>query len=1241
MAFFDWLRQKAGNVVHNVADLPAGLITAAAAPILARKQAQAETQTNQHYNDLQRQLSQTTDLNEKRRIIGLMKGAANAPNFLTDFNSQVTDPGYAKRIGGTFFDVATLPLGAAEGFTARSSLEALPPAQKFLAYSSLRGAEATGFGAARDLSQGEPYQNVLRDAPRNFAFGAGANAVLSPHLTTNAVKEVPQLINETKAATAAASRPGMAPGFAKLPLGNDLSAAEKLQALKDQLSVVDDALANHPGKELIKYTNKDGVLPEVLGQGKSQFGRKGDVISADILNEFGGSSGSLEAQKYLDEYRSIKAHRDKIASAVTQLKTDVATGSFNQGPIVPRRNRFYSQPESVGEVLAREKMTGKALGTTQAEHVAAAERGKLAFKPQLPTNPSDFKTSFADWIGHRESAKTKATIIADRLNNTPPELHQAIINGLEGGPVPPPLKPLVDEYRKEYDALFMQATKMGVDMNYLQNYITHIWQKSPEDVAAAYKAAKPRFGFSGNRTIPTYQEGLTMGLKPKYTNPSQIIGEYARKLEETKANIQFLGHLKANGDLVPASIGANEPGYMPITAPGLPQNLYGGYWAKADIAQKLNKVFSPEESSTFGTAARIGAKVSGAAQDVLLSGGIPKTPLNAFTIAQMTKEVMAGRLKSPLISMIRSTSEEGSKKFFADNAGSIIALQERGVPIKSNFDYQMFGQATGLKQVLGETWNKAVNEPTFRRFMPMLQVNMFNDVQRALIKAGKLPTEAGDIAAQAVKNFYGITDAAKLAVRSKTAQNVTSTLLFAPRYRESMVNFWINNLKALKNPLAPENRANVTFGLSAVLTYLAMNEANKTFTGHSMNDNPSGKEDKLLIPLGNGKTLGIPFLSSIATVPRAVYKMGKDIVGGDFKGAAKEAGAGLSVSLRPLADVLNNENYFGTQIYSDADLAGDKYKKVANYLLNPVTGAYTHPYLREGIKLAEHQQGVGETLSKATELPLRFYDTQKMNEAAIWDQYAVQKKVQDIQTAAKYGKVDPQQAQAQIQKLMGGKGKPGQLNDGDVHQMSQMPDGSTPYIYRAGKQIGFADTLAEANLAVAKAKFKESGKAFGEYGDNVFRLGKDGNITSMPKLQYSYSLNTNKMQMAKSRGDLKTWTQLAEKQLGIIQNQLQDPSVDELERSDLIEKANKILDDTDKYQGYGGFKKPKAGRSLKANSGISRSSLNAPRQVSLTQPSAAIRQPSVNFSSKITLNGTTGAAKTRSRPTPLRIKRMG
>jgi len=144
-----------------------------------------------------------------------------------------------------------------------------------------------------------------------------------------------------------------------------------------------------------------------------------------------------------------------------------------------------------------------------------------------------------------------------------------------------------------------------------------------------------------------------------------------------------------------------------------------------------------------------------------------------------------------------------------------------------------------------------------------------------------------------------------------------------------------------------------------------------------------------LIPVGE-TTIGIPFLSSIATVPRGVYRIAKDVLDVDFKAAGADTLRTFgSMLVKPVGEMVLNEDYFGQEIYDPDGSRLEKGKQIASYLFK----SNQHPY----IKAALEAKGtpIYQTLSKAAELPFRFYKSSSIANAPFWDNYFEVKKLDE------------------------------------------------------------------------------------------------------------------------------------------------------------------------------------------------------------------------------------------------------
>jgi hypothetical protein len=903
-------------------------------------------------------------------------------------------------------------------------------------------------------------------------------------------------------------------------------------------------------------------------------------------------------------------------------------------------------PEHILEKYVNEGSKTPTRYSTQKEMEDAADSAVYMFEDSrnavqrfLKNLPDTVRETFDGWISARDVARTSAYERASKFKDLPKETAAEIIKYMEkpSETAPKEVSYIARMLSDEFDGLHKLADSMGMDIGYIQDYITHIWKNPQEEIDAAYRNFRSvggKFKFSKGRAIPTYEEGIALGLNPKYDNPAQILYEYAKKFEDTKANIRFLRSLKDAGLVVDASVADGKSAFFAITAPGFPRSVsetfdgtkvVGNFFAPKDLAAFINRAFADESTGYMGMALSGGAKLASFAQDLFMSGGIPKTAVNAFSIAQATKEALAGRIVSPVMSFLRSMSGTHSEDFFRNNIDSIKEMQARGVPVQSTLTLDSLGEVTfGQKAFTGANpldlatehgaiekskaiwnkvstvWNKSMNEPTFKRFMPMLQINLYNDIKRKAIGSGKSAEEAADIATGAVRNFYGIISSGTMARRTKLAKDSTGTAFFAPRYREAMINFWGKNVAAL-NPVSfsdgvgikanywLENQMNLRFVLGALATYVGMDYLNQRTYGRHMWENPEGKEDKLLIPAGE-KTLGVPFLSSIATVPRAMIREGAMLARGDVSGAFMDAGRTYASQLaRPGFDILANENYYGQEITKETDTPGERFAKMGAH----IAGSYSHPYMRTYIDRVAKGDTNAESAAKALELPIRFYSTDKLASDEFWDKWnetdVVRKKLGEIaktdpeaaaqfasenrEALAEYEALKPIHSLYSNMKERGDQDKFGGVlrNAGEFGTPGNGTDGAPSDTSR------YLDKLNRDN-AVLDFEMDTSGETMRDYGEYVLLKNPDGSVTPKNKDEFTVTINDSRMNLAKDREDTETWVKHANENYQLLTKMLSDENLNEYDRIKLTDKLETLVRSYQQFKEYGG--KFKKGRKL-------------------------------------------------------------
>jgi hypothetical protein len=586
----------------------------------------------------------------------------------------------------------------------------------------------------------------------------------------------------------------------------------------------------------------------------------------------------------------------------------------------------------------------------------------------------NFKASTNEYLGTVLSAETQARAAATVLPDIPKNKRlQAILSidtGIKTGD--PQIDQYADAFKAMTDKLYERYTQSGMSIGYVDTYLPRIYKDPAGNALTRQEFELLQLGSARQKSRSAADISLDDLI---YDNPTDLLGHYVRNMEKALAGRKYFNDLEKSGHIVKAT--DRPPGLKLIDAEGFVEGDLK-YYASPKVADGLNKIFGTQQQNKF---LRRTARLSSLAQEIGLSAGIPGTPANSFTFAQLTKELASGNVKGPYIALKNSFRAKDAAKYLSDNADIVTEMQKAGIPVSSEFNLKAMRQLSGdlseADKGLGRAWDKMMGDPTFKRFMPILQVETY--------KAAR--DHAGEKVAQdVVKNFYGLTDLATLRIRDRNVNNLVTSVFFAPRFRESMGRFWLNNIKAVRDPLNPANRQNVRFIGGATVMFGLMQGLNMALNGVPTWENPEGKKDKLLIqgaPGVDGKVLGLPFLSSIATVPRNLGLGAFNTVTGRPEEAGKNAASFVSYLGRPVLDVLNNEDYFGNQIVNEEASAGERIGKQAGFL----TRAYMHPYIREAANIAANQLPEGarkfvgardiplsQSAAQALESPLRFYD---------------------------------------------------------------------------------------------------------------------------------------------------------------------------------------------------------------------------------------------------------------------------
>ncbi len=699
-----------------------------------------------------------------------------------------------------------------------------------------------------------------------------------------------------------------------------------------------------------------------------------------------------DPSKLPQDFRSFKNLLTKKNSteAATSLKQLMSYENelINKG--IPQRQAQKMSLQQAKKLLGWDAETAQ----------KALEEAKLFSKQK----EQSFNNIFATFIGKRQASESIALQRIQPFKNIPNELGMQIIHKIEnpGMKVPEEAAAWAKRLGIEYKNLYNEAIKAGIDMPYRPNYVNHLWAEPDNIVEQAFKRAGQTPGFAKKRTFNTYAEGIMLGkLTPRYNTPQQLLGEYIRQLEVNKANVQLLSELKKEG-LIEKSM---RPGFAPINSEGFPamfaknadnEVVRSVYFAPQEIAQTLNKVFSPQEDTKLLGKA---AQASSTLQNYNLAGGF--STFNSFALnSGLQRSILAGRFKD-ITHFIRSFHPYESDKFFTNHLQDIIELQKNNVSIntelsiKNIIDENTMARLFGGKQTswgkqIGSLYGQLMEAGTFERFLPSLKISLYSDLKSQAMRKGMDEMEAVQVAAKGVKNFFGEIGTENIAKQSKFSEDMKRLLFFAPQYRQSLIHFYINSIKALGDPLKIENQTNIRFMLGSLIQYLFYNHINKVLNGHYMWDNEGSHKGELLVPLSkvtgddnNETVVGLPFLSSLMTVPKASLQMMSDILSGSSSNLANDMKAFLSQGVRAPLDVMSNQNYYGQAI---RDTKAPPEEQLAQ-IFKHVGKEYTSPQIRfiiESMDKNDHQDEIIK-LAKLFEIPIKITDRAKLDAAAYYE----------------------------------------------------------------------------------------------------------------------------------------------------------------------------------------------------------------------------------------------------------------
>jgi hypothetical protein len=659
---------------------------------------------------------------------------------------------------------------------------------------------------------------------------------------------------------------------------------------------------------------------------------------------------------------------------------------------------------------------------------ASTGKPKVAWKePNVkpivkPKNNADVQEILSDISKTQGTAKVESELVtstmATQAKKLGVKLDHGFINRYQTGKLVTPAEKKMGEIIKAHtDEVFNRQKGIDPEIDYRENYVPQTYSNFEKggDGAHGFRtttdAAKPR-------TFDTYAEAADYGYKAKHDTLDKMLGINAGAARS------------AEGHAATITKGMNK-GIFKTTAKDGGAPLTGFYspageqlYAEKGVADVINGVMQ-RDTSGFAKTTHVAGGVSKTMQDIGLQGGVPGTNANFFVAGQVTKDttrnigkfalhpIQAAKQEGHLIADF-FRGKNGTQKRFAANADFIREMADRGLAITHQSNLKGADE-----NIISRNWDKLGNNPTFGRYMPNRLLSTAQEVYKQSVN--KIGHDAAlDLAAETTKTFNGIVSQVAKG-RSNLTQDVMTATLFAPRYREAIVNALTNVVRSVIDPRTYTNKAyNPSREMLAgmMVTLYAYNKLNEKFNGHGMMDNPPGQETNLQIPYGdkdengNQPVLRIPFMPGYLTIPRALWNAGSDIAHGDVKGTISEGGKMLSMPINTATALVGNKDYFGRPIYNDqatadangteADSGATIAKKAAGYALGQTSPAWVRA--AQGVAAGKPME---QNLAVAAEAPVRFGKVTDPETAAYFDTHDKIEKSLNINERAAFNALHP------------------------------------------------------------------------------------------------------------------------------------------------------------------------------------------------------------------------------------------
>ncbi|PWT73666.1 MAG: hypothetical protein C5B59_12800 [Bacteroidetes bacterium] len=599
----------------------------------------------------------------------------------------------------------------------------------------------------------------------------------------------------------------------------------------------------------------------------------------------------LKASFYAKEYQTKVANGEIAREATPPVPTPSELPVVPQEPIPRNKEGEIDRTQLTGQQLLTpsERLKGTMYGLApepgspeaEAMNKPPQEPGQPALDPQYVAQQARLARSGA--VGAIQfQARTLASQL-DQVLRTPQDnlnFRLAVENPdklaeyAATSSNPQAFTQLAQRYSNFTDFIFNQFQNKNLEMNYVQDYFTHIWDLSTPEAQQTYNdllanIRNSQSGFTKDRFFETIQQGLDAGLTLKNPNVSQDVIQYAQSMGNQVGAAAFnqrINELRPGGAIEGA--GAYNFQGKPFLQSNVPGNQ--GTFIDPEI-QKYMGVYSPSAFANLGI-------VKG--WDVQIGDNTIHLP-GADDLNQILKQIKLGgggfhalnttlrqTVNDPTI-IPRATAnmfDIDARNAFNQKAiddGVIAAGTKAGVTYGNNADIQ---KGTLLDTVKGFNPITRLNNAVFGGLINTYKINLTRGMMEKFPNMDTDPVQMAQAQeyAKQINSLMGGLNYEAIG-RNKTLQQIFRFLGLAPDFSEGSA----KQIFAAGNPLGYANqitRPAAVFALRNVVgqvaLYASLAEAGRFLTtGSFSTDFKSFVDNSILrpnIPLPNNAAFNNP-----------------------------------------------------------------------------------------------------------------------------------------------------------------------------------------------------------------------------------------------------------------------------------------------------------------------------------------------------------------------------------------------